>query len=276
MNVNINPITNLPGKSYDYVNNLGTNPIVLAVLVLILIVYYAVFSSISGDRPSLAGTTMPSYGILETVLWGVFIALLLLNAITYFYSLELDATIKNLFGEKPELDIRVTGPALNSGVPEIKIEKQVFHIPGNTLDYSNAKAVCNAYGANLATYNQIEKAYDKGGEWCSYGWSENQLALFPTQKKSYEKLQETEGHENDCGRPGINGGYIDNPNIQFGVNCFGYKPKITPGERQDMAINKLYPKSKSDLLFEKQVDKWKNKLPQVQVAPFNRQTWSRV
>ena len=115
MNVNINPITNLPGKSYDYVNNLGTNPIILVVLVLVLLVYYAVFSSISSDRPSLAGTILPTYGILETLLWGVFIALLLLNAITYFYSLELDTTIKNLFGKQPELDIRVTGPALNSG-----------------------------------------------------------------------------------------------------------------------------------------------------------------
>jgi hypothetical protein len=276
MNVNINPITNLPGKSYDYVNNLGTNPIILVVLVLVLLVYYAVFSSISSDRPSLAGTILPTYGILETLLWGVFIALLLLNAITYFYSLELDTTIKNLFGKQPELDIRVTGPALNSGVPEIRIKKQVFHVPGNTLDYSNAKAVCKAYGSKIATYNQIEHAYNKGGEWCSYGWSDNQLALFPTQKKSYEKLQETPGHENDCGRPGINGGYIDNPNIKFGVNCFGYKPKITPGEKQDMAVNKLYPKSKSEILFEKQVDKWKNKLPQVQVAPFNRQSWSKV
>ena len=276
MNVNINPITNLPGKSYDYVNNVGANPIVLAILVLVLIVYYALFSSISSNRPSLAGTTMPSYSILETILWGVFIALLLLNAITYFYSLELNATINNLFGENPELDINVTGPGVDTSVPEIKIQKQVFHVPGNTLDYSNAKAVCKAYGANLATYNQIEKAYDKGGEWCSYGWSENQLALFPTQKKSYEKLQKTAGHENDCGRPGINGGYIDNPNIKFGVNCFGYKPKITADEKQDMAVNKLYPKSKSEILFEKQVDKWKNKLTQVQVAPFNRKTWSRV
>jgi len=276
MNVNINPITNLPGKSYNYVNNLGTNPIVLAILVFVLIVYYILFSSISSDRPSLAGTTIPTYGILEILLWGVFIALLMLNAITYFYSLELDASIKNLFGAKPELDITVTGPGLSAGVPEIKKQKQVFHVPGNTLDYSNAKAVCKAYGAELANYNQIENAYDKGGEWCSYGWSDKQLALFPTQKKSYEKLQKTAGHENDCGRPGINGGYIDNPNIKFGVNCFGYKPKMTYDEKQDMSINKLYPKSKSEIEFEKQVTKWKDKLPQVQVAPFNRQTWSRV
>ena len=29
---------------------------------------------------------------------------------------------------------------------------------------------------------------------------------------------------NNCGRPGVNGGYFDNPNIKFGVNCYGQKP----------------------------------------------------
>ena len=34
------------------------------------------------------------------------------------------------------------------------------------------------------------------------------MALFPTQYKSWKKLQKQKGRENDCGRPGINGGYI--------------------------------------------------------------------
>ena len=42
-------------------------------------------------------------------------------------------------------------------------------------------------------------------------------------------MQENDPNRKDvCGLPGINGGYIDNPNIRFGVNCYGYKPKITP------------------------------------------------
>ena len=49
----------------------------------------------------------------------------------------------------------------------------------------------------------------------------NQLALFPTQYGKWERLQKIKGHENDCGRPGINGGYIDNPNVKFGINCYG-------------------------------------------------------
>ena len=42
-----------------------------------------------------------------------------------------------------------------------------------------------------------------------------------------KKLQKRKGHKHDCGRPGINGGYIGNTNIKYGVNCYGYKPKIT-------------------------------------------------
>ena len=38
-------------------------------------------------------------------------------------------------------------------------------------------------------YNEIEKAYREDAEWCSYGWSADQLALYPTQKKIYNKLK---------------------------------------------------------------------------------------
>ena len=82
------------------------------------------------------------------------------------------------------------------------------------------KMVCDAYDAKLATYSQVEEAYNKGGEWCNYGWSADQLALFPTQKNTYDELMKTKNHKHDCGRPGINGGYIDNPNVRFGVNCY--------------------------------------------------------
>ena len=31
-------------------------------------------------------------------------------------------------------------------------------------------------------------------------------------------MQKIEGHEHDCGRPGVNGGYIANPNVNFSRN----------------------------------------------------------
>ena len=105
-------------------------------------------------------------------------------------------------------------------------------IDGNEYNYEDAKAVCKAYKAKLANYSQVEKAYNDGGEWCGYGWSDGQIALFPTQKKTYDGLQKIKGHENDCGRPGVIGGYMKNPKMRFGVNCYGKRPKITPEEQK--------------------------------------------
>ena len=160
--------------------------------------------------------------------------------------------------------------------PEIKFKKQVFNIPGNYYTYNDAKAMCSAYGAELATYDQLEQAYNKGAEWCNYGWSANQLALFPTQKKTYDILQGTPGHENDCGRPGINGGYIANPNVKFGVNCYGNKPKIRSDEEELMKTSKPYPQTEQDIAFQKKVDEMRNNLDQILLSPFNRDTWGSV
>ena len=63
-------------------------------------------------------------------------------------------------------------------------EKEVlFHIPSNTYTYKQAHDMCKTLNARLATYDEVERAYNNGANWCSYGWSEDQLALFPTQKK---------------------------------------------------------------------------------------------
>ena len=159
-------------------------------------------------------------------------------------------------------------------VPEIKFKKQVFNIPGNYYDYSNAKTLCQAYGSKLATYQQVEDAYKNGAEWCNYGWSDGQMALFPTQQNTFDNLQKIPKHENDCGRPGINGGYIANPNIKFGVNCYGNKPKITNEEEQLMANATPYPITNEDIALQKQVDYWKTKVDEILVSPFNYKTWS--
>jgi hypothetical protein len=156
----------------------------------------------------------------------------------------------------------------------LKTEKQVFHVPGNLYGYADSQAICNAYGGRLASYDDIEEAYKKGGDWCSFGWSEGQMAFYPTQKEKYDQLQGIPGHEHDCGRPGINGGYVANPNVKFGVNCYGYKPKITKTEAIEMKETPLYPPTKSEIEFEKKVDRWRNRIPELSVAPFNHDNWS--
>ncbi len=161
-------------------------------------------------------------------------------------------------------------------VPEIKLKKQVFHVPGNEYSYDNADALCKAYGGRLATYNEIEQSYKNGAEWCSYGWSDGQMALFPTQFDSWKKLQDVDGHENDCGRPGINGGFIDNPNVRFGVNCFGSKPDISEEEQEIMNNASYYPKSKEDIKVNRLVKKYKKNLDNILISPFNHNNWSQI
>jgi hypothetical protein len=292
MNANMNEdaLKTLHGlqPNYEFINQYGTNPIMIGILLFVIVIYYFVISkSVSSEAAvsaakvasGSAGGVSSSLSMLEVFLWVLFIAILLLNGVRYFYDLDISTSIKNIFSSEPEVDINVTKvsgePVVPTPVPEITYEKQVFHVPGNKYNFEDARAICAAYGSKLASYDQVESAYKAGGEWCGYGWSEGQMALYPTQKSTYNKLQTIKGHEHDCGRPGINGGYIANPNVEFGVNCYGYKPKITPTERKLMKIGQVYPKTKDELKLDKKILEWRQKLGDILVAPFNKTTWSR-
>jgi hypothetical protein len=266
-----------PVNMYNYLNSYVLNPMVFIVIILIIVAYY-VFSSSLGNGTSVNSSSTTADGDSSNIMGGIIVAILVvlivINAFQYFFSINITAYIQNLFTNNPQIDIVVDQSTYKPApVPEIKFKKQVFNIPGNYYNYENAKAVCKAYGSELATYEQVEKAYNNGAEWCNYGWSANQLALFPTQQKTYNKLQKTKGHENDCGRPGVNGGYIANQQVKFGVNCYGNKPKITEQEEELMKTATPYPESEKDIAFQKRVDFWKNKVDQILVSPFNYDTW---
>jgi hypothetical protein len=155
-------------------------------------------------------------------------------------------------------------------------EDQVFHVPNNIYTYNDAKAVCKAYGSRLATYGEIENAYKRGAEWCGFGWSADQMALYPTQMETWKKLQKRKGHKHDCGRPGINGGFVAYKKAPFGVNCYGHKPKITSEERKLMDNEELIPLSPEERRFKKKVKKFRKNLPEILVSPFNYDAWSQL
>ena len=102
------------------------------------------------------------------------------------------------------------------------------------------------------------------------------MALFPTQYKSWKKLQKQKGRENNCGRPGINGGYIKNASLKYGVNCYGKKPKITNIEKQLMQIKDPLPVSEKERNFNKKVDYYRHRLPSILISPHDKKKWSKI
>jgi len=268
-----------PVNMYNNLNSFIMNPMVFVIIILIVVAYY-VFSSL-GNKSSFSVSDSNSgskSNIIVIVFVIILVILILINALQYFFSINLTAYIQGLFTPKTTVNLVVdhttAQPTQPTTVSTIKTNKQVFNIPGNYYNYENAKALCQAYGSDLATYDQIEKAYNNGAEWCNYGWSANQLALFPTQKQTYNTLQTIAGHENDCGRPGVNGGFMANPRIRFGVNCFGNKPKISSEEEDLMKTYTPYPETMKDKVFQRRVDFWKNRINEILVSPFNYNIWA--
>jgi hypothetical protein len=148
------------------------------------------------------------------------------------------------------------------------IGSEVFHINESQFTYADAPAVCAAYGAQLATLEQVIDAYNHGAEWCSYGWSAGGFALYPTQRGTWQALQ---GEPNTvrrtaCGRPGVNGGYFD-PNTKYGVNCFGFKPT-------GKAELPLPPPGTDDKAFRAAVAKFRKMLASFNLVPYSRTEWS--
>ena len=269
-----------PVNMYDYINNLVLNPAVFITILLIIIGYFVLFYSLGDSQPlGITGSTDTSGNgqqILGIIIAAVLVVLVVVNAFQYFFNISITAYVKDFFSNKPKIDVVVDQSNYQAApVPEIRFKKQVFNIPGNYYNYENAKALCTSYGASLATYKQVEDSYKDGGEWCNYGWSDGQHAYFPTQQKTFDNLQGIKGHEHDCGRPGVNGGFIDNPQVKFGVNCFGNKPKITGEEEELMKTSSPYPQTVEDVLFQKRVDFWKGKVNEILVSPFNYDNWGQ-
>lgn len=295
----------LATDSYDFLNKIFANPTVILILFVVFVIYLLIFNSLGENTNIMLDTSTSEQGgnFLGTFLIIVFIILILLNGFQYFFAVDIIATVRNLFSKTAEIDITIDNA--DTGVSDItdnninvkenefgdkiaiseneSVSKniigsspEVFNIRENVYDYDDAKAVCKAYGARLATYKEVEDAYQSGGEWCNYGWSDNQMILFPTQQETWETLQKIDGHKNDCGRPGVNGGYIDNPKLKYGVNCYGVRPPMTSTEQQLMASVPKYPRTKKDIEEENRVEYWKSKKNEILVSPFNHNNWSRV
>jgi hypothetical protein len=153
--------------------------------------------------------------------------------------------------------------------------KEVFNISKNIFGYADAEPLCRALGAELATYEQVKQAYTQGADWCNYGWVKGQMAVYPTQESTWKKLQEgPEEQRNACGRPGLNGGHFDNPDLRFGVNCYGQKPDQSNHDANAVASRDGAPLTPEGIEFDKKVAKYRGEANSISILPWNQNQWS--
>ena len=283
----------------DYINKPSSAFITTA----IIIIFYTIAYVFGIPMDSM---TKPMFmSIIEGLIWLTLIIILFVD----FFKYVLKISFYDLFpffapakSDPEEAVVPKDDKCKTEPTEDPKAE--VFNIANNRYTYEDAQAICKAYDSTLATYDQIENAYNNGAEWCNYGWSAGQMILFPTQKATWEKLQKVDenrgcvsnptghrnsqtagnrnasvtSHKNDCGRPGINGGYIANPYARFGVNCFGKKPAATDADkvRMNARQNQVYPKTPAEQVLENKVNYWKQNADKfLQINSYSTTAWNK-
>lgn len=259
----------------DYLNSTMS----VVSLGLFLVIFYLTIYLIS--IPMSSETKPITIMLIENGAWILFIISLVITFFSQVLGIKITDYIDEMIGKigktvsTPKTSVTKTDASV-SKIQDASGE-EVFNISTNRFTYQDAQSVCKVFNARLATYEEVEKAYNKGGEWCNYGWSANQSAYFPTQKKTWEELQKQKGHENDCGRPGVNGGYMANANLRFGVNCYGKRPNASDRDLKFMKANEsaVPVKTKDEELVDKKVKFWKDNQDRLlRLNSFNRTKWS--
>ena len=174
--------------------------------------------------------------------------------------------------KEPDTIVNMLHPNTNDSLLN---SRGVFNVSRNIYKYEDAAPLCKAMGAELATYDQIIDAYKHGADWCNYGWIKGQMAVFPTQDKTWQKLQKgPPEYRFSCGKPGVNGGFFDNPDLTFGVNCFGNRPIQNEADDLQNSSEFTMPQTVEQIEFNKKVQKFREGLGNVTVLPFSRDKWS--
>ena len=176
---------------------------------------------------------------------------------------------------QPTLDMNESSGIIEKILPVSN--KEVFNVSSNDYTYYDAEPLCRALGAELATYDQVKDAWENGADWCNYGWVKGQVAVYPTQRETWEKLQGGPDEEKEaCGMPGINGGYFDNPEMKFGVTCYGDKPAQSANDERILVKNGAIPRTTEMLKVDERVQDFKEQLGTIGLLPFNHKNWEQT
>jgi hypothetical protein len=264
--------------------NFLDDPISIVSTLFFIIIFYAIISIF--HIPMSSDSKSVTISLIESIAWILFVILCFIDFFKYILGISFIDLLSNVIN----INYLPSGSSLITAIIPINnntsgnntagnitanvISKEVFNISNNLYTYDDAQAICSSYGATLATYDQIENAYNDGAEWCNYGWSDGQMAYFPTQKSTWDKLQKTTNRKNDCGRPGVNGGYMANPYIKFGVNCYGKKPPPSDSDLARMKENNIDPINPNDTILNDKVQFWKNNSNLLVLNSFDHKKWS--
>jgi len=206
------------------------------------------------------------------------------NSNTYSQSLkkERNSTSRSLNSVSTPSPTNNTGYYASANQPSITLStgassatvsnpkiKQVFNVKENIYTLEDAPAVCGALGADIASINQLMDAHKGGADWCNVGWTKDGLAAYPIQYSTWKTLQDNEPNKrNICGTPGINLSRND-PNLLYGVNCYGIKPEPKGNEKVKQTIT-----SDKQLALNAKIAQFQKNMNAIGVAPFNVDKWS--
>ena len=135
MNISYNPTTSADTATAGVVGSNKGNVTMVMFLFVIIVVFYLLFSSLgigglgsdsSQSSSSLFGSSTPNADatnnprltrLFEILVWSVFIVLIFVNGMQYLFNVNINAEVKNLFSDKPEIDIEVNQPYSNAAFP---------------------------------------------------------------------------------------------------------------------------------------------------------------
>jgi len=246
-------------------------------------------NTFAGNNNTATASKAPPVWAFPLLIFTILVAIF--TGVFYVYNAELGTAYSNIIKSIQSVFGYNTAPATpttnlpgsttaNAGIIERVLpvsSKEVFNISSNEYTYYDAEPLCRAMGAELATYDQVKKAWENGADWCNYGWVKGQVAVYPTQTETWNKLQGGPDEEKAaCGNPGVNGGYFDNPELKFGVSCYGKKPAKSSNDERILMENGSIPRTTEMLKVDEKVNEFKNELGTIGVLPFNNKSWDQL
>ena len=104
--VNLNSGTAVKSFNDDIANSM--TPGLLGILIFIIVIYYYLFYSL-GMKVAQAPTQAPSFAAMtkEILLWSLFVVLIIINALQYYYEIDVKKSNQNFYASTKKLKMNL-------------------------------------------------------------------------------------------------------------------------------------------------------------------------